>query len=222
MFEKHNIRAIQTFISFSKEETIEYLGKCSFPIVSKEATNSGSEGVFLLRNKKQALRFWNQVFGAGHKVHSSTYHRQKNYVLFQEFIPNDGYDLRITMIGNNYFGYYRQVPQGDFRASGSGLIVQKNIPFDALYFAKSIREKLPYTPYLSVDLLRSKQDGQLYVIEISMFNRIRTSQQMLIKGIPGKYSFEDNEFNFHPCQVWYQDLILVEILNSWIIQHSPL
>jgi hypothetical protein len=90
---------------------------------------------------------------------------------------------------------------------------------DALYFAKSIKEKLPYTPYLSVDMLRSKLDDQLYVIEISVFNRIRTSQQMLIDGIPGKYTFENSEFIFHPCRVWYQDLILVEVLNTWIEQH---
>jgi glutathione synthase/RimK-type ligase-like ATP-grasp enzyme len=220
LFEKHNIRAIKTFVSFSKEEALEYIKTCSYPIVSKEATNSGSEGVFLISNQKQALRFCNQVFGSGHKVHSTTYLRQKNYVLFQEFVPNDGYDLRITIIGNNYFGYYREIPPGDFRASGSGLVVKKNVPLDALYFAKSIKEELPYTPYLSVDLLRSKQDGQLYVIEISIFNRIRTSQQMDVDGIPGKYIFESGEFKFLPCQVWYQDLILVEVLNDWIRKHS--
>jgi glutathione synthase/RimK-type ligase-like ATP-grasp enzyme len=220
LYEKHGIRAIKTFCSFSKEEALDYINNCNYPIVSKEATNSGSEGVFLLKSQKQAHKFINQVFRAGHKVHSSTYLRQKNYVLFQELVPNEGYDLRITIIGNNYFGYFREVPKGDFRASGSGLIVKQNVPFDALYFARSIKEKLPYATYLSVDMLRNKLDGQLYVIETSIFNRIRTSQQMAIDGIPGKYIFENDKFIFQPCKVWYHDLILVEVLNTWIAEHT--
>ena len=216
LFDKHNIRAINTFISFSKEETIEYLEKCKYPIVSKEATNSGSEGVFLLKNKKQAINFSHQVFDAGHRVHSSTYLRQKNYVLFQELVPNEGYDLRVTIIGNNYFGYYREIPKGDFRASGAGLFVYKSISQDALYFAKTIKEKFVETPYLSIDMLRNSIDGQLYVIEIAIFNRVRTSQQTIVDGIPGKYVYENGNFSFQPCRVWYQDLILSEVFKKWI------
>ncbi len=220
LFEKHDIRSIKTFSSFSKEETLQFLENCSYPIVSKEATNSGSEGVILLKTKAQAIRFCNQVFGAGHKVHASTYLRQKNYVLFQELVPNEGYDLRVTIIGNNYFGYYREIPKGDFRASGAGLFVYKPIPQDALYFAKSIKEKLVNTPYLSIDMLRSSIDGQLYVIEIAIFNRIRTSQQTIVDGTPGKYIYENGNFTFQPCRVWYHDLILCEVFKKWIHENS--
>jgi len=216
MFEKNNIRAIKTFISFSKEETIEFLKHCSYPLVSKEATNSGSEGVFLLKNQAQARKFCHQVFGAGHKVHSSTYIRQKGYVLFQEFVPNDGYDLRVIIIGDNYFGYYRKAPQGDFRASGSGLISRQEIPVEALFFAQSVKEKLPPTHYLSVDLIKNTTDDQYYVIEVSLFNRIETSEQLINDGIPGKFVFENGSFNFYPGRVWVQELTLAELFKSWI------
>jgi glutathione synthase/RimK-type ligase-like ATP-grasp enzyme len=220
LLEKNSIRAINSFISFSKEETIDFLKNCNYPIVSKEATNSGSEGVFLLKNYTQALKFVNQVFGPGHKIHSSTYLRQKDYVLFQELVQNDGYDLRVSVIDNNYFGYYREPPPGDFRASGAGNVIKTRIPDDALQFAKSIKEKLPYTPYLSIDMLRSSQDGILYVIEVSIFNRIRTSQQTIVDGTPGKYIFENGEFTFTPCQVWVQELLLNDLFNKWIIEHG--
>lgn len=48
--------------------------------------------------------------------------RQKNYVLFQEFLPNNVFDTRVTVIGNRAFGFRRMVRQRDFRASGSGVI----------------------------------------------------------------------------------------------------
>lgn len=216
LFEKHNIRAIKTFISFSKEETIEFINNCKYPIVSKEATNSGSEGVFLLKNQAQALKFCHKVFGAGHKVHSSTYLRQKNYVLFQEFIPSDGYDLRIIIIGNNYFGYYRDIPKGDFRASGSGIVSRHEIPNEALHFARLIQEKLPPTHYLSVDLIKNSSDNHFYVIEVSLFNKIETSEQLIFNDTPGRFIFENDEFVFQPGRVWVQELTLFELFTTWL------
>lgn len=45
---------------------------------------------------------------------------QKNYVLFQEFLPDNPFDTRVTVIGNRAFAYRRFNRPNDFRASGSG------------------------------------------------------------------------------------------------------
>ncbi|MBN1563454.1 MAG: hypothetical protein JXA10_06435 [Anaerolineae bacterium] len=45
---------------------------------------------------------------------------QANYVIFQDFIPDNSYDTRITVIGERAFGFRRWNRGGDFRASGSG------------------------------------------------------------------------------------------------------
>jgi len=45
---------------------------------------------------------------------------QKNYALFQEFLPDNAYDTRVTVIGNRAFAYRRFNRPNDFRASGSG------------------------------------------------------------------------------------------------------
>jgi len=45
---------------------------------------------------------------------------QKNYALFQEFLPDNEYDTRVTVIGNRAFAYRRFNRPNDFRASGSG------------------------------------------------------------------------------------------------------
>lgn len=48
--------------------------------------------------------------------------REKGYVLFQDFIPGNKFDIRIVTIGNKSFALKRIVRPGDFRASGSGKI----------------------------------------------------------------------------------------------------
>ncbi|MFW5996460.1 MAG: hypothetical protein ACOCQP_00445, partial [Lentisphaeria bacterium] len=47
---------------------------------------------------------------------------EKGYVYFQDFIPNNSYDIRIIVIGDKAFGIKRMTRENDFRASGSGFI----------------------------------------------------------------------------------------------------
>lgn len=47
---------------------------------------------------------------------------EKNYVYFQEFLPDNSGDTRITVIGKRAFGFHRSNRAGDFRASGSKII----------------------------------------------------------------------------------------------------
>ena len=49
--------------------------------------------------------------------------KEKGYVLFQEFIPNNKFDIRVIVTGNRAFAIKRLVRQNDFRASGSGFIL---------------------------------------------------------------------------------------------------
>jgi hypothetical protein len=39
-------------------------------------------------------------------------------ISFQDYIPNDGYDMCVIVVGNRFFGFYRKVLPVDFRASG--------------------------------------------------------------------------------------------------------
>lgn len=46
--------------------------------------------------------------------------REKAYVLFQDFIEDQTFDIRVVVIGNRAFGIKRNNRKNDFRASGSG------------------------------------------------------------------------------------------------------
>lgn len=46
--------------------------------------------------------------------------RESGYVYLQEFVPNDGFDLKVVTIGDKLSFIGRHVRVGDFRASGGG------------------------------------------------------------------------------------------------------
>lgn len=93
---------------------------------------------------------------------------EKGYAYFQEFIPNDGFDLRVIVIGNKAFAIQRKIREGDFRASGSGLISYNKELFskELIKVAFSINERVR-SQSLVLDFVQHKQTGQLYVVEVS-------------------------------------------------------
>jgi glutathione synthase/RimK-type ligase-like ATP-grasp enzyme len=59
--------------------------------------------------------------------------RERGYVYFQDFIPENKFDIRVIVIGNKAFAIKRHVRKNDFRASGSGFIeYDKNLFEDPL------------------------------------------------------------------------------------------
>ncbi|NLB49831.1 MAG: hypothetical protein GX807_03365, partial [Erysipelotrichia bacterium] len=57
---------------------------------------------------------------------ASAFPREHGYAYVQEFIPNDGYDLKVVVIGDKVSGFARKVRKNDFRASGGGDIIYNN------------------------------------------------------------------------------------------------
>lgn len=49
--------------------------------------------------------------------------KESGYAYFQDFIPNNTFDIRICVVGNKAFALKRMTRKDDFRASGSGNIV---------------------------------------------------------------------------------------------------
>ena len=219
LFKINNIPTVETFITHEKDEAIEFIEKAKFPIVSKIATGSGSLGVELIKDKRAAKKFISKVFAPGRNT-CWTYLKQKNYVYFQEYIPDALYDLRVTIVGNIFTGFYRMRPQNDFRASGAGLIVRKEIPEEALLLAKQVKNTFGVT-LLGVDMIKSEYHGQYKVIEASIFNTVNTAEKLTINGVPGYYECCNGTFTFRPGKYWEQELALNEVLKSWISNAKP-
>ncbi len=215
----NNLPVIKTFISFSKEETKNYIETCHYPFLSKDKTSSSSNGVFLVKNKRQARKLWRKIFFRGLKLENS-YVKQKDYVFFQEYVPNKGFDLRVIMIGDSYFGYYRYPSKKDFRASGSGIVIKESIPKKVLNLAKKTRECLPKSYLLAVDFLQDTRDDKFYIIEISIFTQVLSSENLVVDGIPGRYIEQNGDFVFEPGRFWIQELMMKELMKDWIAKNT--
>ena len=215
LLKKHDFPVISTFASFDMQETINYINKSNYPIVSKLNTASASLGVSLIKSKKQALKIVKKVFSTGLKTKYTNLY-QKDYVLFQEKVPNMGFDLRVVIVGNSYFGYYRYPKKKDFRASGSGITVKEDIPIDILHLSMKIKDTFPKSYMLAIDYLQDTRDNKYYIIETSIFIKIETCEQLMVNGVPGRYIYQDNDFKFQEGRYWLQDLMLEAFFNDYI------
>jgi glutathione synthase/RimK-type ligase-like ATP-grasp enzyme len=72
------------------------------------------------------------------------YHKEKGYVLFQDFIPGNRFDIRVIVIDEKAFALKRMVRKNDFRASGSGMIVYEkdNFSDEIIRMSFQLAEKL--------------------------------------------------------------------------------
>ena len=219
VFEINNFPMIKTFSSHSEAETMEYIEACEYPIISKDKICASGHGVYMIKDKIQAKEICNEIFSTGLKTNED-YILQKDYVYFQEFVPNYGFDLRIVMIGDYFFGYYRLPKDHDFKASGSGIVEKKELPVEAMLLAKHVRESLPKSNSLAVDFIRDTRDDRYYIVETSIFVGIETCEQLMVDGIPGRYIEKDETFTFEPGRFWLQELMLEDLMKDWIEKHS--
>lgn len=67
------------------------------------------------------------------KRHANKLPIEKGYTYFQELIPNDGYDIKVVVVGDKLSYFVRKVRKGDFRASGGG-----DFFYDKKYITKEI------------------------------------------------------------------------------------
>lgn len=132
--------------------------------------------------------------------------RQSGYMLFQEFLPNNTGDTRITVIGDRAFGFQRRNRPGDFRASGSGQIVYEpqNIDPRCVRIAFRVADRLR-TQSLAFDFVND-HGGEPKIVEISY--------AYLPEAVHACAGAWDRELRWHEGHVWPQDAILDEVLRS--------
>ncbi len=92
--------------------------------------------------------------------------RDKGYVYFQDFIPNNNHDIRVIVIGERAFAIKRMVRKNDFRASGSGDIVYnpKEIPNECITLSFDLANKLK-TQCIAFDYVYNQRNPM--IVEIS-------------------------------------------------------
>lgn len=215
-FKINNIPEIKTVVSYSESECELTQKLVGCPCVSKFPVGASSSGVSLIKTSNAFQKFYRKAFS--YKGIKTYYHylRQKGYIYCQEFIDDANYDLRVIVVGKSLFGYYRLPNKGDFRASGSGNYLKKDIPVKALDLAWNIRSKYG-SPLLAVDFLFSESKKQYSVIETSIFIGVETDCQLVVDDIPGRYVRVDKgQYKFEKGRFWIQELALKEFFETKI------
>ncbi len=200
-----------TYISHNEADALAITENLNYPSISKISPASGSVGVELVHSQKEARKIVNRAFSAVGRNTFTAHFRQKNYIYFQDFIPNDGYDIRVIVAGNWLFGYYRKVLAGDFRASGMNLVEKRELPETALRIAYQVN-KVVNSPMLVVDMVHGLDD-KYYIIEFSPICQMEFPEQLHVNGVPGVYVFDsDDAYHFEKGRYWVHELALKEFL----------
>jgi hypothetical protein len=131
--------------------------------------------------------------------------RERGYVYFQDFIADNQFDTRITIIGNRAFAFTRNVRPGDFRASGSGDIIYdvRRIHPQCIQIAFEVTRKVGSQSMAFDFVLAANQ--QPMIVEVSYCYDPEAVYQCL-----GHW---DDQFKWHEMHMWPQDAILVDLLN---------
>lgn len=94
--------------------------------------------------------------------------REKDYCYFQEFVPNNGFDLKIVVIGDKVSFIARDVRPGDFRASGGGSVYfdKSLVPDNVIKNAFETSDKLGFQ-CMGYDYVVDKNSNEGKIVEIS-------------------------------------------------------
>jgi hypothetical protein len=133
--------------------------------------------------------------------------KERFEILFQDFIPNNNFDIRVIVIGDRAFAIKRIVRKNDFRASGSG-----NIQYEKEHFNKDlILNSFEYARELEAqciafDYVFGENQNPL-IVEISY--------GFAVEAYDPCVGYWDNNFNFYEgpfdsCQ-WMVDLVVGQI-----------
>lgn len=183
--------------------------------VIKQNSGFGSKGVYLAKNKKEFNKY---VYAVSSTIFSDSlvdymkfhtkvgiktllsyftnkYTKPKDYKLFrpfviQQFIPELKGDYKVLYYGGKYYTLYRENRKNDFRASGSGKLLEvtstENIGL--LNFARKVIDEIDF-PIIGMDI--AFDGSQYHLIEFQM---IHLGPYTLQKS-KCYFEFTDNNWN---------------------------
>ena len=201
----------KTRVFTRRNEALEYLDICQYPIVTKANVGAGASKVVIVETKAKAKRMAKKCLsdsrlkflhcGWAYKKPSKRWflslfkdfrNRQKDYFIVQDYVRDIQHEWRILKVGNSYFGHQKLL-KGQF-ASGSGMVGWVAPPKKLLNMVHEICEKGGF-PCMDVDIFETK-DGQYSINELQAFFGSYLDYQMSIEGHHGRYVYVNGDFVF--------------------------
>ncbi len=226
----------KTWVFWDASDAASFAETADYPLVAKLSSGIQSNNVCLLNDSTEARALIERMFGAGldtmkqptGAVRRLLRHRlpglklllgrplplgvQHGYLYLQEFLPNNAFDTRITVIGDRAFGYRRHNRPGDFRASGSGRFDWRTdeIDLQTVRLAFRVARQLK-TQSVAIDGLR--RGDQRLIGEISY-----TYVSWAVRECPGHWTLRgdaaDGELSWHEGKLRPEDAIFDDFVAS--------
>jgi hypothetical protein len=203
-----NVRLVR-----NKREAIMLIDKafaCGFKM--KKRLNFLTERLWAFRRDKTLISFLNITKGIARQFvpteEERNFPHQRNYIYFQDFIPDNSFDIRVFVIGSRAFAIKRIVRDGDFRASGSGNFVcnPDDIPVECLRIAFDIASQLQVQS-VAYDFVFYEEVP--LIIEISYaFN-----SSSIHRG--PRYGYWDKDLNRIECEFFPEFFIIEDFLEGF-------
>lgn len=240
LLSEFNINTPKTVVSFNYNDALEQLQQAQMPLVVKLSHGAGSSNVSLVENRdkfrKQLVKifchqlwkiekqrsdnslklfmksmrqgwFWN-------KVVMTLLNKEKfRSVYWQEFVPSNDSDLRITVIGDKFaYAFWRRNRPNDFRASGSGNIdYDHEVPVKVVRYCMEVSKKLHFDS-MAYDILFT--DKGFVVVEISY-----TYLDSAPYKSRGYYELTGDDLSFKEGHYWPQELwVKWALISTGVLQ----
>ncbi|WIY52437.1 hypothetical protein O9Z70_13360 [Devosia sp. YIM 151766] len=130
---------------------------------------------------------------------------ERNYVYFQDFVPQNDSDIRVVVIGKRAFGIRRMVREGDFRASGSGVLKydRAEIPLDCVALA-----------FQTTSALSAQACAFDFVRDVSGWKIVEISYAFTAPAYYGCPGWWDSDLNWHDQPVRPEIFMIEDLLTQ--------
>ena len=185
------------------DDALQYIKKCSMPLVFKSNVGSAGLGVKIIKSRFQAKQMVRRAFGRIHpaltkgiipkknRVIPLRGLSQKHYLIIQEF-KKIKWEWRIIRIGDSFFGFQKLLKKQ--MASGSGLKGWVKPPTELLELVREITDRHGFRS-MAVDIFETTEDTFLINEMQSLFGSFDISQ-MYINEKPGRFLYKDGTYHF--------------------------
>ncbi len=144
------LRQLRSWWYGSYEEFLAFSAGLPYPVLIKRPDGSMSRGVSLAATRGDAERIVRRAMRTPclqgllrdtvRRIRHSNYIAEswrRGKIVVQEFIPGLKNDYKVLVFGTKYYVLYRKVREGDFKASGQGMLeYRRELPDGLLDFAE--------------------------------------------------------------------------------------
>lgn len=162
----HNVKKIDSIIelkSYAKKMFSAGLNSAPSLIYKASSNIKSSKSIKIFINRAKRIPEFLTTLANAKK-----FNVERGYVYLQKFIPNDGYDLKIVVVGDKLSFIGRNIREGEFRASGGGDIFydKDKITKNVIDSAFETTDRLGFS-CMGYDYVINNITGEGIIIEIS-------------------------------------------------------